>query len=196
MLYVWSCELIWIKLLAIIQEYPVMLQAVHESLVAYNRQQYGPPNGSETFLWIIVPVIIIIGIVVILYLYRSWFPRLNSIRPSSDWKDQVIQQTDTVTSNQSGSTSNDVIEENLRTEKDESLKVVLRLLETDERKVVEALLKSGGSMLQKDISWKTGFSRVKTHRVLARLIRRDVVASEKYYNTNRITLSNWIQQSK
>ena len=66
----------------------------------------------------------------------------------------------------------------------------------DERKVVDALLKSGGSMLQKDISWKTGFSRVKTHRVLARLIRRDVVASEKYYNTNRITLSNWIQQSQ
>lgn len=173
-----------------------MLQAVHESLVAYNRQQHRPPNGFETLLWIIVPVIIIIGIVVILYLYRSWFPRLNSIQPLNDWKDQVIQQTDTVASNQSESTDRETIEESTQTEKDASLDVVLRLLETDERKVVEALLESDGSMLQKDISWKTGFSRVKTHRVLVRLIRRDVVTSEKYYNTNRITLSNWIQQSK
>ena len=171
-----------------------MLQAVHESLVAYNRQQHGPPNGSETLLWISVPVIIIIGIVVILYLYRSWFPRLNSIQSSSDWKDHVIQQIDTGTSSPSESTDLETIEENTRTDKAASLDVVLRLLETDERKVVEALLESDGSMLQKDISWKTGFSRVKTHRVLARLIRRDVVTSEKYYNTNRITLSNWIQQ--
>jgi hypothetical protein len=173
-----------------------MLQAVHESLVAYNRQQYGPPNGSGTLLWIIVPVIIIIGIVVILYLYRSWFPRLNSIQPSNDWKDQVIQHTNTVTNNQSESTISETIEESTQTDKDPSLDVMLRLLETDERKVVEALLESDGSMLQKDISWTTGFSRVKTHRVLARLIRRDVVTSEKYYNTNRITLSNWIQQSQ
>jgi uncharacterized membrane protein len=173
-----------------------MLQAVLESLVAYNRQQHGPPNGSETLLWIIVPVIIIIGIVVILYLYRSWFPRLNSIQPSNDWKDQVIQHTNTVTNNQSESTISETIEESTRTDKDPSLDVMLRLLETDERKVVEALLESDGSMLQKDISWTTGFSRVKTHRVLARLIRRDVVTSEKYYNTNRITLSNWIQQSQ
>jgi len=124
-----------------------MLQAVLESLVAYNRQQHGPPSGSETFLWIIVPVIIIIGIVVLLYLYRSWFPRLNSIQPSNDWKDHVIQQIDTVTSNPSESIDLETSEESTQTEKDASLDVVLRLLETDERKVVEALLESNGSML-------------------------------------------------
>jgi uncharacterized membrane protein len=172
-----------------------MLQAVHESLVAYNRQQHGPPNGPDTFLFIIVPVIIIIGIVGILYLYRSWFPRLHSIQPSNEWKHQIIEQIDTDTSNQSASTDLDTIEESTQTEKGAPLDVVMRLLETDERKVVEALLESDGSMLQKDISGITGFSRVKTHRVLMRLIRRGVVTSEKYFNTNHITLSNWIQQS-
>jgi DNA-binding transcriptional regulator LsrR (DeoR family) len=47
-------------------------------------------------------------------------------------------------------------------------------------------------MLQKEISWETGFSRVKTHRVLARLIRRGVVIAEKYYNTNKITLADFL----
>ncbi len=53
-----------------------------------------------------------------------------------------------------------------------------------------------GTMLQKDISWKIGFSRVKTHRVLARLIRRGVVYTEKYYNTNKIILSDSLLDKK
>ena len=70
--------------------------------------------------------------------------------------------------------------------------LALRLLQADERKVVEALMNAEGTMLQKDITHETGFSRVKTHRVLVRLLRRNVVVSEKYYNTNRITLAQWI----
>lgn len=68
----------------------------------------------------------------------------------------------------------------------------LRLLEADERQVVTALIEAGGSMLQKEITWKSGFSRVKTHRILVRLLRRGVVTSEKYYNTNKITLAPWL----
>jgi len=72
------------------------------------------------------------------------------------------------------------------------IEVALRLLEADERQVVDALVKAGGSLLQKEISWETTFSRVKTHRVLVRLIRRGVVTSEKYFNTNKITLAEWL----
>jgi uncharacterized membrane protein len=53
-------------------------------------------------------------------------------------------------------------------------------------------LAAGGTMLQKEISWKTGHSRVKTHRVLIRLIKRGVVSAEKYYNTNKISLSGFL----
>jgi uncharacterized membrane protein len=72
------------------------------------------------------------------------------------------------------------------------IEIALRLLESDEKRVVKSLVDAGGSILQKEISWKTGFSRVKTHRILVRLIRRGVVTSEKYYNTNKITLSKWL----
>jgi uncharacterized membrane protein len=70
----------------------------------------------------------------------------------------------------------------------------MRLLEPDEKRVMEAMIDAGGSMLQKDISHETGFSRVKTHRVLVRLIRRGVVTAEKYYNTNRIEIADWLNE--
>jgi len=82
-------------------------------------------------------------------------------------------------------------------EKGESaLNAVLRVLNEDERKVIEILVAEGGTMLQKDIRWKTGLSRVKTHRILFRLAKRGIVSAEKYYNTNRITLADWLTNKK
>jgi len=82
-------------------------------------------------------------------------------------------------------------------EKSQTLEAVLRVLNADEQKVVNAIASSAdGAMLQKDIKWKTGLSRVKTHRVLARLAARRIVKAEKYYNTNRIVLADWIANNK
>lgn len=75
----------------------------------------------------------------------------------------------------------------------QTLEAILRVLNDDEKKVVQALAEAKeGAMLQKDIRWKTGMTRVKTHRVLARLATRDIIHAEKHYNTNKITLNNWI----
>jgi len=82
-------------------------------------------------------------------------------------------------------------------EKGESaLDAVLRILNEDERKVIDTLVAEGGTMLQKNIRWKTGLSRVKTHRILLRLAKRGIVSAEKYYNTNRITLADWLTKEK
>ncbi len=82
-------------------------------------------------------------------------------------------------------------------EKGESvLDAVLRVLNDDERKVIETLVAEGGTMLQKDIRWKTGLSRVKTHRILFRLAKRGIVSAEKYYNTNKIVLADWLTKEK
>ena len=74
-----------------------------------------------------------------------------------------------------------------------ALDVAMRLLEPDERRVVEALVKAGGSMLQKDITYELSISRVKTHRTMVKLLRRGVVTAEKYYNTNRIQIVEWLK---
>jgi uncharacterized membrane protein len=75
----------------------------------------------------------------------------------------------------------------------QSLDAVLRVLSEDERKVVKVVASAGSeAMLQKDIRWKTGLSRVKVHRVIARLSQRGIVKVEKYYNTNKVALSDWL----
>ncbi len=74
-----------------------------------------------------------------------------------------------------------------------ALAAVMRVLKDDERKVVERLVSAGGKMLQKDIARQTGFSRVKTHRILYRLSARGVVIAKKYYNTYEIMLTDWLR---
>jgi uncharacterized membrane protein len=76
----------------------------------------------------------------------------------------------------------------------QSLEAVLRVLKDDEKRVVEMLRETGGTMLQRDIARKTGFSRVKTHRILHRLSTRGIVTAQKHYNTYQITLAEWLQQ--
>ncbi len=173
-----------------------MSNTVRAVLTVHHNYQRGPPNGSESPPFSLIAVLLFIcGAVIILYLYRSWLPKLSTIQPTNTLKDQVTSHAEVAVSDPAEFNNREVIDES-STEEESSIEVVLRLLETDERRVVEVLLEAGGSLLQKDISWKTGFSRVKTHRVLVRLLQRGVVTSEKYYNTNRITLSEWIQQTK
>ncbi len=75
----------------------------------------------------------------------------------------------------------------------QTLDAVLKVLNMDERKVVETLSSTKeGSMLQKEIRWKTNLSRVKVHRVVARLSERGIVQVEKQDNTNKVTLADWI----
>jgi hypothetical protein len=72
------------------------------------------------------------------------------------------------------------------------LEVTLRLLNDNEREVVEAILSNGGSVLQKDLTYHLGYSRVKTHRVLQGLLKRGIVSLEEYHNTNKVTLAGWL----
>jgi len=75
---------------------------------------------------------------------------------------------------------------------EDKLEVTMRLLNDNEKDVVEAIVAKGGCMLQKDITYDLGYSRVKTHRVLQGLAKRDIVTLEEYHNTNKVTLADWL----
>jgi hypothetical protein len=77
------------------------------------------------------------------------------------------------------------------------LDAVMRVLEPDERRLVEALKEAGGRMLQKEAARKIGFTRVKTHRVVARLARRGVISVQKLGKgkTNQIAISSWLYRT-
>lgn len=81
--------------------------------------------------------------------------------------------------------------------RESALDAVLRVLDEDEKKVMEVLAHAENqTMLQKDIRWKTGFSRVKTHRVLYRLAKRRTITVEKYYNSNKVALAEWLTKEQ
>lgn len=69
-----------------------------------------------------------------------------------------------------------------------STEIMLRFLSQDERMVMQALLARSGTMLQRDFSREHGLSKVKAHRVVARLTERGIVTLDEYGKTNRVTL--------
>jgi hypothetical protein len=72
---------------------------------------------------------------------------------------------------------------------------VMKVLREDERKVCMALLKEGGTALQKNVRWVTGLSKVKTYRVVSRLASRGVIAVEKNGKENRLLLAPWLYKN-
>jgi len=73
---------------------------------------------------------------------------------------------------------------------------VSKTLTNEERKVIDVLSAHGGKYLQKYIRSETGLSRLKTHRIIARLAERGVVSLEKVGNTNQVYLADWLQSKE
>jgi predicted HTH transcriptional regulator len=124
---------------------------------------------SQEF-WSGVVVIPIVAAIVV-FAYITLFPELS-----------VQKQTEKIN------------KENIVADSRLNIAGILRVLKEDEKRVVEVLIDEGGIMLQKDIRWKLKLSRVKIHRILSRLAERGIVKAEKHYNTNKITLVDWLMK--
>ena len=133
----------------------------------------------------------------ILVLCRLLFPILQKIKVEKNVETKAEEKSQTEDTIKTSGTPEPIqqISEAITPEKS-STEIALQLMDADERRIIQTLLEAKGSILQKEISWKTGFSRVKTHRVLTRLKRRGVVTAEKYYNTNKIILSDFLLDKK
>ncbi len=70
---------------------------------------------------------------------------------------------------------------------------ILKTLTNEERKVIQVLKTHKGKYLQKYIRKEAELSRLKTHRILARLADRDIVTLRKTGNTNEVQLSEWLE---
>jgi len=71
--------------------------------------------------------------------------------------------------------------------------IVIRISKPDERVILEVLKETGGVCYQKDITYKTGFSKIKTHRIVARLAERGLIQVKKSGKTNEISIPNWLK---
>jgi len=77
-------------------------------------------------------------------------------------------------------------------EKSTALDSIRKTLTVDERKILEVLQNHKGIYLQKYIRKEAGLSRLKTHRIIARFTKRDMVTLKKVGNTNEVKLSDWL----
>ena len=127
-------------------------------------------NGGWSLTNILLVVLIILLVLIVVYFV--FFPRLASVASSASIQPDVEEMK----------------------EENRNLEVAYRLMEPDETRVVETIVEAGGSMLQKDISYNLEISRVKTHRILVKLINRGIVTAEKQFNTNIIKLADWLQE--
>lgn len=74
--------------------------------------------------------------------------------------------------------------------------LVSKTMTLEEGKVLDVLRAHDGKYLQKYIRNETGFSRLKTHRIIARFAERGIVTLRQSGNTNEVLLCDWIQGPK
>jgi len=75
------------------------------------------------------------------------------------------------------------------------LESVLKTSTREERRILEVLASHDGKYLQKYIRKEAGLSRLKTHRILARLSERGIVTLTQSGNTNEVVLADWLKQT-
>jgi len=81
--------------------------------------------------------------------------------------------------------------------KEKSLKknseILLRFLSPEEKKLVNALIESNGKVLQAEITRLPGMTKVKSHRVVQRLVDRGVIETVSLGKTNIVRFSKEVK---
>jgi len=73
------------------------------------------------------------------------------------------------------------------------LKLTEMLLSPEEKLIIEELTKAGGELTQKNLTEITGYSRVKTHRVIQKLEEKKIIKKIPNGQTNKIILEKEIK---
>ncbi|MCX6768639.1 MAG: hypothetical protein NTY83_02250 [Candidatus Micrarchaeota archaeon] len=81
-------------------------------------------------------------------------------------------------------------EQQIPVKKEADAALAVSLMERDEAKILGKLVAEGGRITQSEVSRIEGIGKVKAHRILAKMEKRGIVASEKYGKTNMVKISD------
>lgn len=144
---------------------------------------YQPPTTPTTtpsFLWAIPVTLIgvtLVGVAGVVYFFA--LPEMKTT-PIEENRAPQIAKPSSVTSNGTSSSP---------------FESVLKTATAEERKILEVLVSHEGKYLQKYIRKEAGLSRLKTHRILARLSERGIVTLTQSGNTNEVVLADWLKRT-
>ena len=71
--------------------------------------------------------------------------------------------------------------------------VIVHISNEEEVKILEAIKNRGNKAYQFELSRDTGLSRVKVHRIVYRLVERDMLQMEKVGKNKLLRISPWLQ---
>lgn len=80
-----------------------------------------------------------------------------------------------------------------RREFNKGISNTLRFLPASEQKLVQAVIRRGGMIKQKDLERETGFHKVKIHRLISSLEERKIIVKEQDKKINLISLHDDIR---
>jgi hypothetical protein len=145
---------------------------------------YQPPSTQTTapsFLWAI-PVtligIILVGIAGVVYFFA--LPEIKTTPRIGENPTAAVAKVAAKPSNGASSSP---------------YESVLKTATEEERRVLGVLSSHEGKYLQKYIRKEAGLSRLKTHRILARLSERGIVTLTQSGNTNEVVFADWLKQT-
>ena len=131
---------------------------------------------SQTYLFLLVGSIIFILCVAI---------PLSYFLLSRNVKRQIEKNTSLIT---------EIVNKNNTKPKDDdatSSKILfLKFLSFAENKVIKKLIENNGTIMQSEISRMDSMGKVRTHRVITELKKKEIVTVEPYGKTNRIILTD------
>jgi uncharacterized membrane protein len=164
-----------------ISQYPNSMGDHMSGMMGQTATSIATANETSGYFWTAFAVIsVVLAISVVCFAYYLAYPQVK-IGPVNNTKNQASTQTFNIMPSANGSLAYESIE---------------KTFTADEHKVINTINLHQGKYLQKYITKETGLSKLKTHRIVARLSERGIVTLEKTGNTNMVYLADWLKKKE
>jgi uncharacterized membrane protein len=151
----------------------------------------GYGTTAQSYLWIIpVSLIAVSAVAIAGVAFYLVYPELRYIRGSCNPQESNPVSSTVKDTVPAAATVSPVVS-NVTTVSN-NCDVLLKTMTPEEQRVMHVLINHQGRYLQKYIAKEAALSRLKTHRIIARLAQRGIVTVKEFGNTNEVLLSDWV----
>jgi len=132
---------------------------------------------SQTYLLLLIGSIVFILCVVIPLIYLLLSRNLKKqLEKNTNLISEIVNKNNTKPTQESDTNSSKIL--------------FLKFLSYAENKVIKKLIENNGTILQSEISRMETMGKVRTHRVISELKKKEIVNVESFGKTNRISLTD------
>ncbi len=132
---------------------------------------------SQTYLLLLVGSIIFILCVIIPLIYLLLSRNVKrQLEKNTNLITEIVNKNNTKPTQEDDTTSSKIL--------------FLKFLSYAENKVIKKIIENNGTILQSEISRMETMGKVRTHRIITELKKKEIITVEPYGKTNRITLTD------